>query len=114
MEKNIYDVIMHNSESSAPLEPIAAFTFGPIPADEGKFNALNGTVLRSEEGFVHFERLYRLSDGRFMFRLSMGPYERPENLYVLLGDAPHYFPRPPVRSRTNHKAHQMLREALHG
>ena len=114
MEKNIYDVIMHNSESSAPLEPIPAFTFGPIPADEGKFNALNGTVLRSEEGFVHFERLYRLSDGRFMFRLSMGPYERPENLYVLLGDAPHYFPRPPVRSRTNHKAHQMLREALHG
>ena len=114
MEKNIYDVIMHNAESSAPLAAAAPFTFDALHADAAAFEALNGQTLRFEEGFVHFERLYRTSDGRFMFRLSMGPYERPEHLYVLLGDTPAYFPAAPVRSRTNRQAHRMLQEALHG
>ena len=114
MEKNIYDVIMHNAESSAPLAAVPAFTFDALRPDETALEALNGNIVRFDEGFVHFERLYRTSDGRFMFRLSMGPYERPEHLYVLLGDAPAYFPTPPVRSRTNYRAHRMLQEALHG
>ena len=114
MEKNIYDVIMHNTESSAPLAPLPAFTFDALRAGAEGVEALNGKTLRFDEGFVHFERLYRLSDGRFMFRLSMGPFERPEHLYVLLGDTPSYFPTPPVRSRTNYRAHQLLQEALHG
>jgi tRNA (guanine-N7-)-methyltransferase len=114
MEKNIYDVIMHNAETSAPLPPLPDLTFGAVRTDPKTLEALNGKTLRFDEGFLHFERLYRLSDGRFMFRLSMGPFERPEHLYVLLGDAPHYFPTPPVRSRTNAEAHRVLQEALHG
>lgn len=113
-EKNIYDVIMHNEELSPPLETPEAFDFGSLTRDSSKLEALNGRTLRFENGFVHFERLYRLSDGRHMFRLSMGPYERPEHLYLLLGDAPRYFPAPPVHSRTNLEAHRMLLEALHG
>jgi len=114
MEKNIYDVIMHNEETSLPLEPVPPFAFGPLHCDENRLVDLNGQTLRFDEGFVHFERLYRTSDGRHMFRLSMGPYERPEHLYLLLGQAPHYLPTPPVHSRTNSRAHQLLSEALNG
>ncbi|WP_345973109.1 tRNA (guanosine(46)-N7)-methyltransferase TrmB [Sulfurimonas diazotrophicus] len=114
MEKNIYDVLMHNEELSGPLEAIAPFAFNAIAPDPERLEALNGSTLRFDEGFVHFERLYRTDDGRAMFRLSMGPYARPEHLYLILGDAPRYLPTPPVRSRTNARAHQLLIEALHG
>jgi len=114
MEKSIYDVIMHNEENSAPLAAVSPFMFGPVQTDATALEALNGSTIRFEEGFVHFERLYRLSDGRHMFRLSMGPFERPEHLYLLLGDAPYYFPTPPVRSQTNYRAHELLKEVLHG
>ena len=114
MEKNIYDVILHNEESSPALEAVAPFTFDGTDIASETLEALNGKTLRFEEGFVHFERLYRTGEGHYLFRLSMGPYERPEHLYVLLDDQPHYLPAPPVRSRTNLKAHTMLQKALHG
>jgi len=114
MEKNIYDVIMHNEEVSAEPEAVPPFAFEPVAADAQRLEALNGQTLRFDEGFVHFERLYRTGEGAYMFRLSMGPYARPEHLYLLLGDAPSYFPSPPIRSRTNHRAHTLLVKALHG
>ena len=113
-EKNIYDLILHNDTLSEPLAPLEAFTFAPAACDEAHLRALNGQTLRFEGGFVHFERLYRLGDGRMMFRLSLGPFERPEHLYLLLGDVPEYFPATPVRSRTNLEAHRRLKEALDG
>ena len=114
MEKNIYDLVFHNEERSEPLADLGAFAFGPLNPDTRRLEQLNGTTLRFEEGFIHFERLYRLSDGRRMFRLSLGPFERPEHLYLTLGDTPAYFPAPPVRSRTNLTAHRQLTEALDG
>ena len=114
MEKNIYDVILHNEEQSPEAEAIAPFVFETRAANPGTLEALNGRILRFEEGFVHFERLYRTHEGRYIFRLSMGPYARPEHLYLLLDDTPSYFPTPPVRSRTNAGAHALLQEALNG
>lgn len=114
MEKNIYDVILHNDEESAPLAPPEAFAFEALTPDPRRLEALNGSIERFDGGFVHFERLYTLADGRHIFRLSMGPYERPGHLYLIFSDTPHYFPAPPVHSRTNATAHARLVEALHG
>jgi len=116
MEKNIYDVHLHNAEMSEAPAPIPPMTFDPRPVPpEQTLLALNGTTLRFEEGFIHFERLYRVDDGRRVFRLSMGPFERPEHLYLILDDAgAHYFPSAPVRSRINRRAHESLQEALYG
>ena len=113
-EKNIYDIVMHNEEQSEPLESCGGFDFTTFNADRSRLERLNGSVVKFEEGFIHFERLYALSTGRFMFRLSMGPFERPEHLYLILDETPHYFPAPPVRSRTNLAAHRHLKEVLHG
>lgn len=117
MEKNIYDVLLHNSETSPEVEPVTPLTFtvAPHQPDDDTLLSLNGRTLKFEEGFVHFERFYRIDDGRRMFRLSMGPFERPEHLYVVLGDEnASYFPHPPVRSRINRQAHETLQEALYG
>lgn len=114
MEKNIYDVIMHNDVSSEPREAIAPFVFDLDTVDADTLEKLNGSTLRFDEGFIHFERLYKTDTGDYLIRLSMGPYERPEHLYVLLGDQPRYLPTPPVRSRTNRLAHEHLLKALRG
>lgn len=114
MEKNIYDVIMHNDEISEALEASGTFEFEPFELSTEALERLNGQTLRFEEGFVHIERLYRLEDNTPLIRLSMGPYERPEHLYLLLRDRPEYLPSSPVKSRNNLRAHSILQEALRG
>ena len=45
----------------------------------------------------------------------MGSFDRPEHLYVLvIGKETRYFPKPPLKSSANLKAHQILNEMLHG
>lgn len=115
MEKNIYDITMTNEEESPPLQPKGDFSFTAKALSEEKIRSLNGTTLRFEGGFLHFERLYKTTDGRMMFRLSMGSFERPEHLYLIIGgDGAGYFPSPPVPSRTNFAAHSKLCELLYG
>ncbi len=114
MEKNIYDVVMHNEEISKPLETIAPFQFDITSVDSDTLETLNGKTLRFDEGFIHFERLYKTDGNHFLFRLSMGPYERPEHLYLSLNEQPHYLPAPPVRSWSNLHAHRQLQKALNG
>ncbi len=115
MEKNIYDVIMSNDESSPALELNGNFEFTDAAFDLDKIAALNGTTQRFEGGFIHYERLYRITDGRLLFRVSMGSFDRPEHLYLILSPTrASYYPGKPVRTRTNLNAHTFLSEALRG
>jgi tRNA (guanine-N7-)-methyltransferase len=115
MEKNIYDITLTNEEESPPLQPEGSFAFSAQALSEEKISSFNGKTVRFEGGFIHFERLYKTTDGRMMFRLSMGSFERPEHLYLLIGEQEAaYFPSPPVPSRTNFTAHSKLSELLYG
>jgi tRNA (guanine-N7-)-methyltransferase len=115
MEKNIYDITLTNEEESPPLKRQEGFTFAAASLSEEKIGSLNGKTVRFEGGFIHFERLYKTTDARMMFRLSMGSFERPEHLYLVIGDKEAgYFPSPPVPSRTNFTAHSKLSELLYG
>ncbi len=114
-EKNIYDIILHNKEKSPELEDPGSFDFPAEKYDMAKLKELNGTTHRFKGGFIHFERLYKTNDDRYLFRLSMGAFERPEHLYLLIGkDELNYFPSAPIRSKGNLKAHKILRGLLHG
>lgn len=114
MEKNIYDITLINDEMSPELHIEGSFEF-KRGLDEARLYSLNGTTEKSEDGFVHFERLYKTSDGRMMFRISMGSFERPEHLYVIIGnEKSYYFPTQPVPSKTNFAVHSHLDELLHG
>lgn len=115
MEKNIYDVTMTCEEKSGPIELFGDLSFEKSRKDLERIAKLNGSTERFEGGFIHFERLYSIDDGRLLYRLSMGSHDRPEHLYLYIGaDDIHYFPSPPVRSRTNLTAHDHLRRLLYG
>lgn len=114
MEKNIYDVTMINEEDSPPLTIEGDFLFSNAEISFEKILKLHGTTKKYEGGFIHFERAYTLDDG-IMMRLSMGNFDRPEHLYVIIKkEGIVYYPELPLKSRGNLVAHKFLDEVLHG
>ncbi len=115
MEKNIYDVIMENDEESPELTIEGDFAFASshhLPYEE--LLKLHNQTIRFEGGFIHFERVYRLKDG-VMLRISMGSFDRPEHLYLIITDNRlSYYPELPLRSPVNLEAHKHLTKAVNG
>ena len=114
MEKNIYDVMMINEEDSVALCLGGSFEFVKSSLSNAKIIELHGATQTYEGGFIHFERIYTLEDG-MMIRLSMGSFNRPESLYVLINaNKVSYYPSHPLKSKSNLSAHTFLNEVLHG
>ena len=115
MEKNIYDVIMENDEESPELKIEGDFTFESskhLPNEE--LLKLHNQTIRFEGGFIHFERVYSLNNG-VMLRISMGSFDRPEHLYLIITDNRlSYYPELPLRSPINLEAHKHLTKAVNG
>jgi len=114
MEKNIYDVTMINEEESEPLSLEGDFEFSRGKASFEELLKLHKKTERFEGGFIHFERAYIMKDG-IMLRLSMGSFDRPEHLYLIIKeDGVRYYPELPLKSRSNLLAHQHLDRVLNG
>jgi len=114
MQKNIYDVTMINDEYSEALCVVGNFVFEKSNITEEEILELHDKTFRFEGGFIHVERVYKIKDG-MMLRISMGSFDRPEHLYVLIkGSEVEYYPQAPLQSRSNLKAHQELVRILHG
>lgn len=114
MEKNIYDLTMINEEESQSLCIEGDFEFSQGKESSENLLKLHGKTERYEGGFVHFERIYKMCDG-VMMRLSMGNFDRPEHLYIILkSDSVSYYPELPLKSRSNLKAHKFLDRVLNG
>jgi len=114
MEKNIYDVTMINDLESDPLHIEGNFDFATAKKETQALVDLGATTTRFDGGFIHFERAYTLNNG-VMLRVSMGSFDRPEHLYVLVRDKQiSYYPSTPLKSKSNLKAHQFLSEVLNG
>ena len=114
MEKNIYDVTMINEEDSLALSIEGSFDFQDANIEHEKILALHTKIEKLDGAFMHFERIYKNAD-QVMLRLSMGSFDRPEHLYVLIdGKDVSYFPHLPLKSRSNLIAHKYLDGVLHG
>lgn len=114
MEKNIYDVTMINEENSEELSIEGTFDFSSANAQHKDIIALHNATKKLDGSFVHFERVYANS-ARVMLRISMGSFDRPEHLYVLIDDTKvSYYPHLPLKSRSNLIAHKYLDGVLHG
>ncbi len=113
MDKNIYDITLSNHEVSQDLDNDFDFSLkGKISLDIEK---LNGTTEKFEEGFIHFERLYKIHTGEYLLRLSMGSFDKPEHLFLIIKENESlYFPTQPIGSRTNYQSHLKLKELLYG
>jgi len=113
MEKNIYDITLKNHEVSEAIENDYDFSLGGIC--NADLERLNGTTQRFEDGFIHFERLYKIKDSGYLIRLSMGSFDKPEHLFVIIKeDEARYFPAKPIASRTNYRSHLKLKELIYG
>lgn len=114
MEKNIYDVTMINEEQSEELSLEGSFEFSKGKASFETLLKLHKTTERFEGGFIHFERVYVMEDG-IMIRLSMGSFDRPEHLYLIIKkNSVSYYPELPLKSRSNLSSHQYLDKVLNG
>lgn len=115
MQKNIYDLTMINDEFSPDLSLEGGFEFenGILCGDD--ILKLHKQVIKFDSGFVHFERIYALAHGGFMIRISMGSFDKPEHAYVVIEETEiKYFRTIPLKSKSNLKAHQLLKRVLHG
>ena len=114
MEKNIYDVTMINEEESSELSLEGSFDFLESNAKIENILALHTTIQKLEGSFIHFERIYR-QDERILLRISMGSFDRPEHLYILINEKEvTYFPHLPLKSKSNLIAHNYLNGVLYG
>jgi len=114
MQKNIYDVTMINEEHSDELILDGDFRFDEIDMAKLDFISLHGKTQKFDGGFLHFERVYITQNG-IMFRISMGSFDRPEHLYLLVENGcASYYPTLPLKSKSNLMAHKYLNEVLHG
>ncbi|MCK9473650.1 tRNA (guanosine(46)-N7)-methyltransferase TrmB [Sulfurimonas sp.] len=114
MQKNIYDVIMINDEESPALDMEGSFNFLDVTLLEEEIIKLHKKVQKFDGGFIHFERIYTLKDG-VMVRLSMGSFDKPEHLYLVIkGSKAYYYRALPLKSKSNLYAHQFLNRLLHG
>ncbi|MDK9692798.1 MAG: tRNA (guanosine(46)-N7)-methyltransferase TrmB [Sulfurimonas sp.] len=114
MEKNIYDLTMINDEESCELSLEGDFHFSKVRLKMQDIFTFCKTVQRVDGGFVNFERCFVLEDG-VMLRLSMGSFDKPEHVYVIVkGEEAHYYPKKPLRSKSNLAAHKFLNKVLHG
>ncbi|MCK9455439.1 tRNA (guanosine(46)-N7)-methyltransferase TrmB [Sulfurimonas sp.] len=114
MQKNIYDLSMINDEESLELNIEGSFDFLDINLFKDNILKLHKEVHKFDGGFIHFERIYMLEDG-VMLRLSMGSFDKPEHLYVIVKeDMAFYYPALPLKSKSNLCAHQFLNKVLHG
>lgn len=115
MEKNIYDITLINNEHSEPLDLTKNFEFKNQNYTLQTLKQLHNRTEKFENGFIHFERMYDIDEGKIMFRVSMGSFDRPEHLYLILSEnSAAYFPIPPIKTASNLKAHNHLSELLHG
>lgn len=114
MEKNIYDITLINDEHSKENTLTCNFSFDTTAPIE-TLKTLYGKTQKFANGFIHFERLYTIDDEAIMFRLSLGSFERPLHLYLIVqNQQARYYPKTPIASKANIAAHILLNELLHG
>lgn len=113
-EKNIYDISMINELLSEDLKIEGDFEFDEFVSSYEKLLKFSSTTKKYNNVFIHFERVYILDDG-VMIRTSMGSFDRPEHLYIIIrGKEISYYPTLPLKSKSNLLAHKFLKRVLNG
>lgn len=109
MEKNIYDLTLINEEYSSEKNLPKALKFD-ILVEKNSFK--NDTVLE-KDFFVHFENEYEMQEGNFLWRVAFGDTAHVNHCYVVVQNGKaSYFPRTLYATKSNLKAHEIIKERL--
>jgi len=112
-EKDIYDVYVKSREISSPKEQVKDFNFNLVKYSKDIELHLPKKPLVYEGYFVHFERLFKISDTNILIKCAFGSFDRPEHKYLMLKEEGcEYFSSTPVKTKVNFLAHQKIAEQL--
>ncbi len=112
-EKDIYDVYVKSTEESPAQEMSIDFNFNDVKYTPGVEERLPTKALVFDGYFVHFERIYKISEESILIKCAFGSFDRPEHKYILLEqNSCRYFVSPPVKTTVNFQAHQKLAEQI--
>lgn len=115
LEKDIYDIRMFNIEESEPLNIDFDFEFKKEYNLKEFLENFDNKPKVFEDFFIHFEKVYKIDEGRYLIKVSFGNFDRPEHKYLLTDENKiYYFPKKPVLSKSNIKAHKKMEEMLNG
>jgi tRNA (guanine-N7-)-methyltransferase len=110
-EKNIYDLIMTNTNPSKEEKQEYNINF-----DDDFFNSFEKfkdlfqrECLREKECFVNLEALYTISQTEGMLKVTLGSYDKSEHKYILFKDKKvKYIPSKPIPVKSNQNSHDLL------
>ena len=112
-EKDIYDVYVKCTQESSDKEATLDFSFNDVKYTTGIEEHLPKKALVFDGYFVHFERIYKISEESVLIKCAFGSFDRPEHKYILLEEnSCRYFVSSPVKTTVNFQAHQKLAEQI--
>jgi len=112
-EKDIYDVYVKSMQESEPKQETIDFNFNDVKYTQGIEERLPQKALVFEGYFIHFERVYKISERSLLIKCAFGSFDRPEHKYILLEEETcRYFVSSPVKTTVNFQAHQKLAEQI--
>ena len=108
-EKDIYEIRVESLEESDLKSIDVSFDF-PDSIDISSLFKCKPVHAWIENGyFAHIERFYAINKEDGLIRLSLGSFDRPEHKFIFIENGKFkYYPHDPVRTETNHKAHQII------
>jgi len=112
-EKDIYDVYVTSANISEPRVLDFDFSFNNIKYKESLLTQLEQKPIIFDDHFVHFERVYRVSQSSILLKLAFGSFDRPEHKYIYMDEnGASYFSSNPVKTPTNYKTHLKIEDLL--
>ncbi|WOE69304.1 tRNA (guanosine(46)-N7)-methyltransferase TrmB [Hydrogenimonas thermophila] len=108
-EKDIYEIRVESLEESEPKSIDVCFDFPQNIGISSLFKQKPEKAWIENGCFAHIERFYAINENDGLIRLSLGSFDRPEHKFILIENGKmKYYPHNPVRTETNHKAHQII------
>ncbi len=112
-EKDIYDVYVKCMQDSPECKTVIDFNFNAVKYTKEIETRLPKKAIVQEGYFVHFERIYKVTESSLLIKCAFGSFDRPEHKYIFLEEEGcRYYVSPPVKTAVNLQAHLKLIELL--
>jgi len=112
-KKDIYDIFVTSQNESLKRVLNFDFSFEDIRYKDNIIKQLPTKSIVYDSFFIHFERVYRVSESTILLKLAFGSFDRPEHKYIWIDkNRSFYFKIPPIKTVTNYKTHLKIKEQL--
>ncbi|MDX1809042.1 MAG: tRNA (guanosine(46)-N7)-methyltransferase TrmB [Sulfurospirillaceae bacterium] len=112
-QKDIYDILLVNSEVSEKKQNIGKIVFDDTYNFENIKNNFSKILKKGDDFFLHSEEIYEIGDNEGIIKISFGSSSKNERAFVhITKNLTKYFPDNILATQSNQKAHITLEEWL--